>query len=461
MPGEIQWTHPSVVSLSTGSDPVDVIARNARKLVFEAIECGWTGPPFDPVALAELRGIELEARADVLDTRLVPTATGKFTIEFNPNRPRNRIRFSVAHEIAHTLFPDAAQQIRYRNRTGRLETAHWQLEVLCDVAAAEILMPIGEGAELQRTPVEIDALIERGHEYEVSMEAVLLRVLKLTSESCAVFAAARIEEPAEERPTFRIDYCLGSEAWRRHPRLSGRRIQSTALSKCTAVGYTAKGFERWRPAGPELRVEAVGVPPFPGASYPRIVGVLLDDAERAPIGEMVYLIGDATKPQTDRPAVIAHIVNDRTPNWGAGFGRSLAKQWPAAQEGFRRWALSNKDHLQLGHSRATKLRDELYAFHMVAQRGYKPRRRPLIRYEAVETCLVRLAKFAKEQSAEVHMPRIGTGYAGGNWPVIQDLIRQHLTATGVPVMVYELPGKLRPRQQEAPESTQLALSLGG
>ncbi len=459
MSGETQWTHPSVVSLSGGADPIDVIVQKSRRVVFDAIDEGWSGPPFDPVALAELRGIRVDARADVPDARLVPASAGKFTIEFNPDRPRNRIRYSVAHEIGHTLFPDAAERIRHRTRTGRLEPEHWQLEVLCNLAAAEILMPIGRGAELQKTPLEIDALIHRHRDYQVSMEAVLLRVLKLTDESCAAFAAARIEQTVEQPPVFRIDYCLGSEAWRRRPRLRGRVLHSPALAKCTAVGYTAKGRERWWASGPNLLIESVGVPPYPGSVYPRIVGLMLDKGEPAVASHIEQLVGDATSPQIAGTGVIAHIVNDKTPNWGAGFGLKLAKRWPEAQREFRRWALSDKRNLRLGETRATRLTDDLYAFHMVAQRGYKQGPRPLIRYQALDVCLRRLAEFATQRSASVHMPFIGTGYAGGKWPVIEELIREHLATAGVPVTVYALPGQVRPSASEGGEPSQMSFTL--
>lgn len=460
---QTQWKHPSVVALSADADPVKAITQKARNLVFQAIEAGWKGPPFDPVELAELRGIQIEARADVSEARLIPRPNGKFTIQFNPDRPRNRIRYSIAHEIAHTLFPDAARRIRqrisYRNRTGRHEPGHWQLEVLCDLAAAEILMPIGEGGELQKTPVEIDSLIGHQREYQVSMEAVLLRVMRLTARSCAAFAAARIEQPQQSRPIFRVDYCIGAEAWRRRPRLRGRLIRSPVLSQCTAIGYTAKGNERWWSGGPQLRVEGVGVPPFAGSIYPRIIGLLLDDGQEAKASDIEWLIGDATSPQVDGKAVIAHIVNDKTPNWGRGFGLALAKRWPQAREEFRRWTLSDKNNLRLGRTHATKLTDKLYAFQMVAQRGYKPGPRPLIRYQHLDSCLGHLATFAAGRSASVHMPLIGTGYAGGRWSVIEEIIRERLTKLGVPVTVYGLPGQVRPPDAALREPSQLTLDL--
>jgi hypothetical protein len=45
-------------------------------------------------------------REDLYDARLVPAEGGRVRLEFNPTRPRGRVRFTIAHELAHTFFPD-------------------------------------------------------------------------------------------------------------------------------------------------------------------------------------------------------------------------------------------------------------------------------------------------------------------------------------------------------------------
>src|SRR5450756_2519558 len=109
-----EWNSESVKLLAGGDDPVEAITLRARELVTRAIDAGWPGPPFDPVALAaKYLGLKVVATDEVADARTVPTPTGP-RIEFNPNRPRERRRYSVAHEIAHTLFPDHAERVRNR-----------------------------------------------------------------------------------------------------------------------------------------------------------------------------------------------------------------------------------------------------------------------------------------------------------------------------------------------------------
>ena len=44
---------------------------------------------------------------------------------------------------------------------------------------------------------------------------------------------------------------------------------------------------------------------------------------------------------------------------------------------------------------------------------------------------------ALELSASVHMPRIGCGLTGGEWPEIEKIIDETLCAAGVEVFVYD------------------------
>jgi hypothetical protein len=123
-----------VLKFAGNADPVLLIEAKARELVLKALDSGWSGPPYNPLAIADLLKIPIEANSEVADARTT-AADGGIRIEFNPTRPRERVRFSIAHEIAHTLFPDVAEQTRHRGGTGSAPD-EWQLEMLCNLAAA-------------------------------------------------------------------------------------------------------------------------------------------------------------------------------------------------------------------------------------------------------------------------------------------------------------------------------------
>src|SRR5687768_8534187 len=94
-----EWTNKSVLTLSGDQDPIAVITERARATVLTALDQGWAGPPFDPIVLADLLNLEVVPTETVRDARTVPVGKGRVRIEFNPTRPRGRMRYSLAHEI--------------------------------------------------------------------------------------------------------------------------------------------------------------------------------------------------------------------------------------------------------------------------------------------------------------------------------------------------------------------------
>jgi O-acetyl-ADP-ribose deacetylase (regulator of RNase III) len=76
---------------------------------------------------------------------------------------------------------------------------------------------------------------------------------------------------------------------------------------------------------------------------------------------------------------------------------------------------------------------------MIAQHGFGPSETPRIRYEALEQCLDQVAAKASAERASIHMPRIGTGAAGGSWELIEELVAEKLPGPHTTVTVYDLP----------------------
>lgn len=439
----INWTNPSVKALAGEADPIKEISDRTRKVVLDAIDDGWEGPPFDPMWLAKHLGITLIPRDDILDSRILSKSPGQRELEYNPNQPHSRIRFSLAHEIAHTMFPDFSGTIRHRNGpTARPDD--WQVELLCNISAAEILMPAGP-FDLSQVRIGIDDALELRKRFDVSVEALLLRIVKTTKEPITVFVAARQNDNKEAR--YRIDYCHNSVSAILRVPLGLLLPKNTLLAQCTAVGYTAKGREDWTAALLDLNIECVGIPSYPGSVYPRVIGILREKGRADQAPGIRYLIGDASQSRGSGNRIIAHIVNDTPAKWGRGFALALAEKMPNAYQDFVNWINSDNTNLRLGNSKLSNVNDEVSIFHMIAQHGYGPSPKPRVRYSALKDCLIDLAKAALENHATVHMPRIGTGYAQGNWSVIKELIDESLIRQGIDVTVYDLPGReSRPSQ---------------
>lgn len=442
----LRWTNKSVLNFAEGEDPIKKIENKAREIAIWAIDKGWNGPPYDPIRLADFLKTPVVPRDDIRDARTIPHGRKGSVIEFNPSAPRWRVRFSIAHEIAHTFFPDCRQRVRNRFVHTDVKGDDWQLEFLCNLAAAELLMPVGSFLTLKTDSLTIERMLSLKQEYDVSMEALLMRVAKLREEPCAVFFATRMEG-GSFKDSYRLDYIVPSRSFSGTLTRGIYLPPNSVLSECISIGYTASGVERWSPESDRLGVECVGIPPLPGNIYPRVAGLLkpLRSKRMFQASNIIYVRGDALTPRGSRHKIIAHIVNDQSPTWGGkSFAASLRRQWQHVQDDFYEWALSRRSEFSLGAVRQCLVDASTTVVSMVAQRGYGPSPTPRIRYSALESCLNQLAEIASGLGATVHMPRIGAGNAGGAWPIIEELIIDNLLDKGIMVTVYSLPDRPQP-----------------
>jgi len=440
-----QWRHPSVTKFAGDSDPITVMLEKASEVTLNALQVGWSGPPFDPFALAELLHLPVVPNSEILDARTVPIGAGKLRIEYNPNRPRARMRYSVAHEIAHSFFKDAAEQIRNRAAKGDMEQDEWQLEMLCNLGAAELLMPVGSLADMQDKQFSMQQVLELRKKFEVSTESILLRLIRVTNEPYILFTASRTGTPTQ--PRYRVDYSVSSRAGGQKPPQGFLLPKDSVVSACTAIGYTAIGDEDWHGIG-RLHVECVGLSPYPESVYPRVAGLVRPKQPGSvKVGGMQLVIGDATSPYIKGPKLLAHVVNDATPNWGAGFGKAVQTKWPEVQQQFRD-AWTHKARMRLGDVYFSTPESDLTLCQMVCQHGYGPSPTVRLRYAALKACLKRLRDSAIAQNATIHMPRIGTGEAGGTWSLVSALIDEVLCAAGLSVTIYDLPVSRKKPQTE-------------
>jgi O-acetyl-ADP-ribose deacetylase (regulator of RNase III) len=153
--------------------------------------------------------------------------------------------------------------------------------------------------------------------------------------------------------------------------------------------------------------------------------------------EIEYIKGDATKPGVPGNKIIVHVCND-VGGWGKGFVLAISKNWPEPEKAYREW-FKSKTNFALGEVQFVKAEDNLWVANLIGQHkmnkdenGNAP-----IRYEAIENGLEKVAAFANEIDASVHMPRIGCGLAGGTWDRIEPLITKTLSDRSVSVTVYD------------------------
>jgi hypothetical protein len=159
------------------------------------------------------------------------------------------------------------------------------------------------------------------------------------------------------------------------------------------------------------------------------------------IDAITYRIGDATAPEGDGPKIIAHVCND-VGAWGAGFVMALSRRWDEPEARYHHWHDGHPGNpaFRLSEVQFVDVGDGIEIANMLAQRGFPTReKRCALDYYALKNCLRAIAVRALTTGATIHMPRIGSGIAGGDWALIEQIILDDVIAAGVPVTVYDLP----------------------
>lgn len=165
------------------SEPRALVQSEACALLAELREWGAVGlPPFERIAiLASLRGYSVEPmqachdhERDAVVLRKLSGAGGQ--IFYNEDRPQSRIVFSIAHEITHGFFPVTGSGVRFREMTADAPPETNELERLCDVGAAELVMPTEEFRETAGKDWTIRNIPKLIHTFGASFEATLYRL---------------------------------------------------------------------------------------------------------------------------------------------------------------------------------------------------------------------------------------------------------------------------------------------
>jgi hypothetical protein len=227
---------------STGCrDASEAIRAKARELI--ALHVNVFGEPSLPISvdvLASLRSISRSEEAPVHspDAELVPDGLGGVTMRVNTDRPETRQRFSVAHEISHTFFPDYTTKewcrtdARYRDR----QNAEDFLEMLCDIGAAELLFPQPWFSRDAMAVTDASGIVSLASTYHASREATIRRYTETSPDSVAAvfftwklkptqigtvgnpnqgnFFGISAEDELREARRLRIEYSVASESFK-------------------------------------------------------------------------------------------------------------------------------------------------------------------------------------------------------------------------------------------------------
>ena len=127
--------------------------------------------------LASLRQLKFDEQADLRDDQDACVVPGRVLL--NRKKSSARRRYSLAHEIVHTLFPDYDDEIRRVGTLWRRDGDESELELLCQVGAAELLFPLEEfAARVERHGFSLASTLALSTTFDGSVEATARRIVE-------------------------------------------------------------------------------------------------------------------------------------------------------------------------------------------------------------------------------------------------------------------------------------------
>ena len=193
-------------------DDERIVSRLCQDLLDQA---EVTGPPIPVGMIASLRGITSIKQAEQPFAGMVRPLGEHLAVRVRRSDGRGRKRFTVCHEVAHTLFPGFRERRRYRCNGERT----W-VERMCDFAGAELLLPRRFlEPDLLAAGFGLEAVEDLASEYQASIEATARRCVALHHKPAMLIALSKRHKPAEagredEFPSkLRVDYHMKRGDW--------------------------------------------------------------------------------------------------------------------------------------------------------------------------------------------------------------------------------------------------------
>jgi hypothetical protein len=136
-----------------------------------------------------------------------------------------------------------------------------------------------------------------------------------------------------------------------------------------------------------------------------------------------------------KTAIVIHCCNNLGA-WGSGFVIALNERF-----GTEPRKIYKENSLELGDvSLYYNEKENIGVYNIIGQDGVVSRDNPKpIRYDAIYDGCERVLKDANEKFGnrwEIHMPKMGSGLAQGNWSVIRTIVEQVFSKHGIDVWVY-------------------------
>lgn len=184
----------------TLEDATNFVTKRSRELVDKLVkQREHEEPPFLAEEFARLQDIKIE-KTDLgeIDALLIRDQNG-YIIRVNENHHPVRQNFSCAHEIGHTFLHELGRPLSLDNDEFRWTNSNdvgKDKEDLCNIAAAELLMPERILKKyLAGFDLSVSSIERLAHIFKVSIQAAAIHISQISTEPCCVILWKQCQKP--------------------------------------------------------------------------------------------------------------------------------------------------------------------------------------------------------------------------------------------------------------------------
>jgi hypothetical protein len=235
---------------SPGTPDAQLVIQLAQRTLDElAME-----PPVSHEVVASMRDIiTIEEAAIPWAGCLVPGPAG-LQMTLRVGDCWGKKRFTAFHEVKHTFLPGFSILVQYRCDPATppdvIQARDADLEVLCDIGAAELLFPRRAfHADLAGNAPTMQLVEDLSSRYDASLEATARRVVALHPESTMVIALEPARKPSQPHaePALRVQWVQATGRWPYVPKHKsvpddsplGRALQGELVDETASLGMLA------------------------------------------------------------------------------------------------------------------------------------------------------------------------------------------------------------------------------
>jgi hypothetical protein len=232
---------------SPGTPDAKLVVQLARDTLDELT----LEPPISHEIVASFRDVIRIEEADIPWSGHIAQTTEGLVITVRASHPWRRKRYTFFHEIKHTYMRGFGVQIQYRCHPGTPGDAtaaqDHALETLCDLGAAELLLPRTMFLDdLAGNTITLDLVEQLADRYDASLEATARRVVTLHPQPTLLVALELARKPTQPfaKPALRVQWKHSGGDWPFVPRhksvaddgIFGRALRGEIINEIAPLG---------------------------------------------------------------------------------------------------------------------------------------------------------------------------------------------------------------------------------